>query len=105
MEITAEKKNKVYISGPISGKPIHIAEFSFLKAEKELRKKGYEPVNPFDSGLEPTDTWERHLAYDIEMLRKCKYILMLKGWESSRGAKLEREVAILNDIEVWYEKE
>lgn len=33
------------------------------------------------------------LAGDLELLRRCDAIYMLPGWESSRGATVEREIA------------
>lgn len=92
-------KPKVYISGKISGKePFARSEFGV--AEQLLLDSGFEPVNPFKNGLTEDDTWERHLAVDIVALLECDAILQLPGWEDSRGARLEYEVARLKHIPV-----
>lgn len=43
--------NKVYISGPITNLDLDQSRISFKKAEKYLKSKGYETVNPFDNGV------------------------------------------------------
>lgn len=90
---------KVYISGRISGKEPE-ARNEFYKAEQQLRKKGYVPVNPFKNGLTEDDTWERHLAVDIIDLLQCNAMIQLPGWEDSRGARLEYEIALLKQIPI-----
>lgn len=85
-------KTRVYISGPMTG----IAEHNFPafnKAAYDLFVMGYDPVNPADKGEIDGWTWEDYLRHDIELLVKCDAIFMLPGWESSKGAKLERFIA------------
>jgi len=45
----------------------------------------------------------RWLNGDIEILSRCDAIFMLRGFEQSRGAKRELEVAIERGLEVYYE--
>ena len=45
-----------------------------------------------------------YMKADLEMLLKCKTILMLRGWEGSRGAQLEYSVADALHMEVLYER-
>lgn len=40
---------------------------------------------------------------DIHVLTDCDGILMLRGWEQSKGAKLEFDVATSCGLEVWYQ--
>lgn len=91
---------KVYISGKISGREAE-ARKEFAKVSRQLEEIGHDPVNPFDNGLQVDDTWERHLAVDITDLLSCDAICQLEGWEDSRGARLEYEVARVNDIPAW----
>lgn len=88
---------KVYISGKISGQE-DLARKQFAEAEARLRKAGYQTVNPFDNGLKDDDPWERHLAVDIIGLLACDAICQLPGWEDSRGARLEAEVAVVKEM-------
>ena len=48
----------------------------------------------------PDEVW---LNGGLEFLKTCGVIIMLKGWESSEGAKREREVAIEMGLTVLYE--
>ena len=85
-------KLKIYISGKISGHEAR-ARKQFAEAQQRLTAAGYDTVNPFDNGLKDDDPWEKHLAVDIIDLLACDGICQLPGWEDSRGARLEAEVA------------
>lgn len=45
--------------------------------------------------------WREHMKADIHALTECDGILMLRGWEQSKGAKLEFDVATSCGLEVW----
>ena len=45
-----------------------------------------------------------YMKADIEMLLKCSSILMLRGWEGSKGANLEYQIADALHLEVMYER-
>ena len=105
----AERK-KVYISGPISGIERNEYLNNFCLAEKYLRAKGYDTLNPTRL---PPSRWlwiykvlgyRLTLLYDLWHLMRCDGITMLAGWEQSRGARLEKATAdIFNiqEIELW----
>ena len=40
----------------------------------------------------------------LSWLVDCDIIMMLKGWQHSRGAILERMIAWELGIEIWYEE-
>lgn len=88
-----------YISGKISGNE-HQAKQMFEKAKTFLQILGYNAVNPFDNGLTSDDIWEKHLALDLVTLEDCDALVQLEGWEDSRGARLEREFALLKHIPI-----
>ena len=103
---------KVYISGPITMAKDYEARFS--KAEEHLAGLGYGTINPVDFGkyLEEkykeegkTPKWENYMRGDIELLLSCDGIYMLKGWEESKGAKLEYEIATALKMKVLYEED
>lgn len=96
-------KKKVYISGAIAHHDLKERMLVFRNAEQYLRKKGYEPVNPFKNGLPQEAHWREHMRADIMMLLQCDGIYMLNGWELSKGAKLELDVASSCGIKVFYE--
>lgn len=83
---------KVYISGPMTGRS-RLNYEAFLRAAAELWAQGHEPVNPHDLNA-PTMEYAEAMRVDLRALLDCDAIHMLAGWEESRGASLERAVAM-----------
>lgn len=84
---------KVYISGPISGLPFDEVEKAFSEAESKMLEEGFEVVNPLNNGLTSESTWNNHMKADIKLLMGCDTIYLLKGYEDSRGAMIEYDLA------------
>ncbi|MCG7607123.1 DUF4406 domain-containing protein [Mycobacterium sp. CnD-18-1] len=62
----------------------------------ELRAAGEEVINPaeFDAEIGPDQSWDTYLRRDLVLLaEKCDKVVLLPGWEDSKGAQLERYVA------------
>jgi nucleoside 2-deoxyribosyltransferase len=91
---------KVYISGAIAGHVLAERKAAFKAAERELAEMGFSPVNPFDNGVPDEAHWRAHMRADIALLVQCDMIYMLRGWELSKGAKLEHDVATSCGIKV-----
>lgn len=98
-------KKKVYISGAIAHYDLEERRRTFDDAERFLSLKGFEPVNPFKNGLPDEAHWRLHMRADIGLLLECDYIYMLAGWELSKGAKLELDVASSCGIGVLFENQ
>ena len=96
-------QRKIYISGGISGHPLEERCAVFARAEEELRGRGYAPVNPFNNGVSLDASYGDHLRADLRMLLDCDGIYLLRGWELSRGACLERAVAEACGLSIMYE--
>lgn len=101
---TADLKTKCYISGAIAHHDLKERMDTFDRAAAVLEKAGYNPVNPFKNGVPQSEHWTKHMRRDISLLVQCDYIYMLKGWELSKGAKLELDVASSCGIKVLFEK-
>lgn len=105
------KKNKIYISGQITGltpaEYIHL----FTKVEAKLKGKGYDVVTPLaikidaPIGATEAELWRAHLKADIRELTKCEAIYMLSNWEHSEGATLEHAIAKGLRLRIEYEVE
>lgn len=101
-------RKTIYIAGQMAGLPDNNFP-AFFAAEKVLRSKGWEPINParFNTvfGTEPTG---RLLDAVCESERAAiphlDAIYLLKGWENSKGAKRELEVALHHDLMVVVEE-
>lgn len=84
---------KVYISGPISGLPLETVYNNFTNAEIRLQEEGYEVVNPLNNGLPRESTWNEHMRADLKLLLDCDAIYLLKGYQNSKGAMIEYDLA------------
>lgn len=97
-----------YIAGPYRADTINGVVQNIRKAEDvaiRYWKRGYAGICPhknsalFD-GILSNDVW---LKGDLAILSKCDAIVMMKGWESSVGASTERDIAMLEGIEIIYD--
>ena len=93
----------VYISGAIAHHDLRERMAAFSAAEERLKAMGLVPFNPFKNGLPQPGDWREHMRVDIKALLECDAIYMLRGWEMSKGCKLELDVASSCGIEVRYE--
>lgn len=118
---------KVYIAGPMSGKP-YLNKDSFMAAERFLLKHldltKEDIFNPVRLDLElygsnfiekcPNGLPEeaasqgfdlrKSLGHDLKWIcEEATHIYMLKGWEFSKGAAVEHALARALNIEIMYE--
>lgn len=83
---------KLYIAGPMTG----YAELNFPAFHAEaarLRALGFEIVNPAEINTDPTAEWLECMRADIKQLVDCDGVALLPGWEQSRGAPIEHNLA------------
>ena len=98
-----------YLAGPMTGIPYYNLP-AFDKAARDLRANGYDVISPAEldnpetvkacledeEGKVLNAQWEEFLLRDLDvLLRQCGGIVMLPGWETSRGACLELSAAML----------
>jgi hypothetical protein len=102
------EKLLVYIAGPITG----ISDFKarFEQAKVEVAQLGYEPVSPCDIAKDFLDdgrpeVWLACMKLDIPALLNCHGIYLLRNWENSRGARLEKLIADGLDMIILYQPE
>lgn len=85
---------RLYISGPMTG--IHALNYqAFQAAAERLRGQGVTVISPHEivpPGAPPW-SWEQHMRADLAALLTCDVVVLLHGWETSRGAQLEKTVA------------
>lgn len=68
----------------------------FNKIAEELRQRHHEVLNPaeLDPEIVPgTWTWEQYLKRDIVAMMEYNTLVLLPEWESSRGARVELNLA------------
>lgn len=83
------KRTKVYISVPISGRPLEEARHEADLVKRMLSIQGYDPVSPFDIWAGDGATWEDHMVADLRALMGCDAIYMCPGWAMSCGCCIE----------------
>ena len=85
---------RVYIAGPCSGiKDLNYP--AFHAAADRLRTAGHHVENPAENPIPVCGgTWAGWMRMAIRQLATCDSIHMLPGWEDSRGARIERILAI-----------
>lgn len=104
----AEDKPLVYIAGPIGTSTD--ARERFAKGAQEVAQLGYRPVSPLElcggtTHVNACHTWREHMIMDIRALLECHGIYLLRGWENSRGARLEKLIADGLDMMVMFQGE
>lgn len=101
-----------YVAGPMTGVPQHNIPL-FQRVTAALRNSGYEVVSPCemdsdeyleaamrdDTGLAQNidgNTWGDFLARDVKLVTdQVTGIVLLPGWEKSRGAQLEAYIGLI----------
>lgn len=100
---------KLYIAGPMSGMENFNYE-AFNLAAADLRLSGYEVLNPADSESENTSgelqPWHWYMRKGITKLMLCDAIALLDGWEQSKGATIEVNLAYnlgyeIRHVDAW----
>lgn len=97
---------RVYISGPMEGYE-NFNFPAFKAAEEKLIALGYEVLNPavdgdidLDDPNKASQPREWYLRRDIEWVLQSDFVVVLEGWEMSRGARLEVSVARALGLEI-----
>lgn len=106
-----KQPNVIYLAGPMSGKT-HYNVAAFTEQATAWRNVGYEVITPFETN---STVWRKHygrdfdpytdtcdygdpilremVAEDFAALCRADYVAVLPGWEQSKGARAEVEVA------------
>ena len=103
---------KIFISGPMTG----YENFNFDKFDKiaeKLRRAGVDVVNPADicrkykkeKVLADESVFDAMIAEQQEAEKTCAGILLLDGWEASKGVRLELKTALDGGADVFLEKD
>ena len=103
------KRDKIYISGPVSSIGLDEARRRFGEAEKHLQKLGFRTSNPTKMTLCVWLAQHGHyrLCLWLQLLwmsATCQCIYLLDGWHTSDGARAERAVARVMGITALYEQ-
>lgn len=98
----------IYVSGRYRGKSETEVFENIVKARGvavKLWRDGWAVICPHTNSLfMGTRLGDKaFIEGDLEIVKRCDAIYMLRGWEQSRGAKRELEIAIETGLKVYYE--
>jgi hypothetical protein len=97
-------KERVYISGPMTGLPGFNFD-NFNRVAKNLRAFGYEVLNPAENFSGKTNLpRDEYMRKDLQNVMGVKVIVALDGWTESKGALTEIRVAREIGIDVVDER-
>ena len=106
---------KAMLSQPMAGKTEEEIVATRDRAIKVLEDRGYEVVNtPFTDEWYSKENMEERgvvqiplcfLAKSLENMSLCHAAYFCKGWEKTRGCKIEHDAAVAYGLEVIYEEQ
>lgn len=112
--MTDNKRNKaIFISGPMTGLPNYNFE-KFNEVAAKLEKAGHKVVNPVkickkykqETVIKDKSAFDAMVAEQQKAEREeCDSIILLDGWEKSRGVRLELKTALDLDFKIFLEKD
>jgi len=84
--VTLTKQDVVYLSGPMTGF-VDYNKPAFFEVEKMLVRRVKAVLNPARNpvGL----SWEENLIIDLKAITKVTALVLLPGWQYSKGANRE----------------
>lgn len=99
---------RVYIMGPMSGKP-DLNKAAFSAANRMLLMRGLMPLNPHHievpaprgASLSDAEIYRHVMPMDLFALSTAHAVLALPGWEASKGCSLEAHAADLMGIPIY----
>jgi nucleoside 2-deoxyribosyltransferase len=80
----------IYLAGPVTGHPDYRTRFH--EAAQALRKAGWAVWSPPEH-FAADAPWAAVMRICLGVLVTCEGVAVLDGWEASRGASLEVQVA------------
>ena len=103
------------LSQPMAGKTDEEIIETRERAIKVLHEKGYEVVNTLftdewysEESMEERGVVNRPLCFlakSLENMSLCHVAYFCKGWEKTRGCKLEHDAAVAYGLDVLYEED
>lgn len=91
---------RIYIAGPMYGLPERNYP-AFNEAELQWQARNWVVENPVNNGKPPPfivtedDQIAWYMRQSMVQILRCDAMCLLPGWENSRGAKFEREMAVM----------
>lgn len=92
---------KIYIAGKITGLPWDEVVTKFKTAQLAIEAIGFVAINPIELVNNPNAGWKEAMLICLAEIKKCDGAYFLECSQNSRGAKIELEVAIKNNLTLF----
>lgn len=83
---------RAYIAGPMSGLP-NANYPAFNAAAHQLRGRGWKVENPAENPEPECKSWLGYMRMSLVQISRVDAVVLLPGWEGSRGARIEWQIA------------
>lgn len=90
--VNHRNKMNIYLSLPISGRPIEEAREHASRVKALLKNKGHRATTPFDVCDDQNADYADCIGTDISAMLKHDTVCFCLGWSHSWGCNMEREV-------------
>ncbi len=96
---------KLYISIPISGRPLYVAKYHAECIRAALTPYGHECITPFDVCPEVDKSYGYYMGRDIEALlaEDIEGVVFGNGFHNSKGCRLEHVAAEIYGKHIVYQ--
>jgi hypothetical protein len=84
---------RAYIAGRMTGLPNYNFP-AFHAAAASLRAMGWAVENPAENPAPPCGSWLAYMRMAVVQVAKVDALVMLPGWEQSKGARVEFNLAV-----------
>lgn len=101
----------IYVAGPYTADSHYKIQANIATAAEtavKCWKKGWAVVCPhlnttnFQTYYDDKFDWHTIMDGDLELLRRCDAIVMITGWENSKGSRVEHEFAKDLGLPIFY---
>lgn len=98
---------KIYISIPITGHDLTKQRAKADHVASGIVALGHEPINPFGQPEPPEQLSEKeryayYMGFDIADLLRSDAAYFCKGWQDSKGCRLEHAAAEIYGLPIYY---
>lgn len=88
---------RLYMSGPVSNNPNFMEDFADAEARLKRRYPDLIIFNPARFFEDTNWSYDEIMKRCLEMIRFCDAVVLLKGWQDSKGALAEMDEASLQN--------
>ena len=94
----------VYLAGPYTAENDWLVFMNVVTARvwaEDVMRRGYAVYSPHAQNFASSMSWDDIMDRDIEVLSRCDMLVMLPGWEESRGSQMEHRYAVEHEIPIY----